>query len=86
MQELGYKDYDIPAWWAAWAPAGTPPAAVKKLEGWLNKIVASDETRKFLANVATDPYPGDAEKLGKMTREETAKWARLLDLAKIEKQ
>ena len=86
MRELGYKDFDITAWFAAYAPAGTPPDAIAKLEGWLNKAVASEDTRKFLATVATDPMPGSTAKLTQMLAEEVVKWRQLMEIAKLEPQ
>jgi tripartite-type tricarboxylate transporter receptor subunit TctC len=86
MRELGYSDFDITAWFAAYAPAGTPPDVIAKLEGWLNKAVASEDTRKFLATVATDPMPGTTAKLTTMLSEEVVKWRQLMEIAKLEPQ
>jgi tripartite-type tricarboxylate transporter receptor subunit TctC len=41
--------------WAAWAPAKTPPAIVQQLHGWLNRISATDEMKKFLNQAGADP-------------------------------
>jgi tripartite-type tricarboxylate transporter receptor subunit TctC len=86
MRELGFTDFDITAWFAAYAPAGTPPGAIAKLEGWLNKAVASDDTRKFLSTVATDPMHGTTAKLTQMLAEEVVKWRQLMEIAKLEPQ
>jgi tripartite-type tricarboxylate transporter receptor subunit TctC len=86
MRELGYSDFDITAWFAAYAPAGTPPDVIAKLEGWLNKAVAAEDTRKFLATVATDPMPGTSAQLKQMLAEEVVKWRQLMEIAKLEPQ
>ncbi|MDB5570655.1 MAG: transporter substrate-binding protein [Hyphomicrobiales bacterium] len=86
MDELGYKGYEVPAWWAAYAPKGTPPEIVAKLEGWLNQIARTEETKAFLLNVATDPYPGDSKMLGAKMVEETKRWGELMERYGIEKQ
>jgi tripartite-type tricarboxylate transporter receptor subunit TctC len=86
MRELGFTDFDITAWFAAYAPAGTPPDAIAKLEGWLNKAVATEDTRKFLSTVATDPMPGSTAKLREMLAEEVVKWRQLMEIAKLEPQ
>jgi tripartite-type tricarboxylate transporter receptor subunit TctC len=86
MQEAGFKDFEITAWFAAYAPAGSPPDAIAKLEGWLNKAVASPETKAFLAPSATDPMPGTSEKLGKLMQVELDKWLKLMKIAKLEPQ
>lgn len=86
MQEAGFKDFDITAWFAAYAPAGSPPDAIAKLESWLNKAVASPETKTFLASSATDPMPGTSEKLGQLMQAELEKWHKLMLIAKLEAQ
>jgi tripartite-type tricarboxylate transporter receptor subunit TctC len=35
MQEAGIPDYYFSPWWAAYVPAGTPPAIVAKIESWV---------------------------------------------------
>ncbi|MGZ3411234.1 MAG: Bug family tripartite tricarboxylate transporter substrate binding protein [Xanthobacteraceae bacterium] len=86
MQESGFKDFEITAWFAAYAPAGSPPDAIAKLEGWLNKAAASSETKAFLAQSATDPMPGTSEQLGKLMQVELEKWHKLMLIAKLEPQ
>ena len=86
MQESGFKDFDITAWFAAYAPAGTPPDAIAKLEGWLNKAVASPETKAFLATSATDPMPGTSQQLAQLMQVELEKWLKLMKIAKLEPQ
>ncbi len=46
----------------------------------------SEETRAFLANVATDPNPGSSEILKKQLAEEVVKWRELMIDAKIDPQ
>lgn len=86
MQEAGFKDFEITAWFAVYAPAGTPPDVIAKLEGWFNKAVASPETRAFLAQSATDPMPGSSETLAKLMQVELEKWHKLMQIAKLEPQ
>jgi len=84
--EAGLQDYDLAAWWGAWLPAGAPPDVVAKLAGYFQKIVATEDTRKFMANVAAEPFPGDAKALKDMTIAEIAKWGDIIKQAKIEAQ
>jgi tripartite-type tricarboxylate transporter receptor subunit TctC len=84
--EAGIKDYDLSAWWGIWLPAGAPPDIVAKLAGYFQKIVGTEDTRKFMANVAAEPYPGDAKALKDMTVAEIAKWGDIIKQAKIEAQ
>ena len=86
LHEQGVKDFDIIATFSAYAPAGTPPEVIKKLEGWLNATVRSDETREFLAKTATDPYPGSTDLLRKVLAEEVVKYRDMMIATKIERQ
>src|SRR6266571_2606229 len=63
--------------------AGTPRAIVDRLAGWFNQISASEETRKFLGNVATDPFPGNSESMAALIKAETENWGKYVRLAKI---
>jgi tripartite-type tricarboxylate transporter receptor subunit TctC len=84
--EAGVPDFDLRAWWAVWLPANAPKDVVDKLAGWFKNIVASEETRKFLAGVGSEPFPGDAKAVHDMTVAEIAKWGEIIRLAKIEPQ
>jgi len=86
MAESGFPGYDLTPWWGVVVPAGTPKPVVDKLAGWFNQITASEETRKFLENLATDPFPGDPESMAALLHAEIERWGRYVKLAKIEPQ
>src|SRR5207247_5770127 len=70
MAESGFAGYDLTPWFGVVVPAGTPRLIVERLAAWFNQISASDETRKFLENVATDPFPRSEERrVGKECRD-----------------
>jgi tripartite-type tricarboxylate transporter receptor subunit TctC len=84
MAELGYNGFDLSAWWGVVVPAGTPKPIIDKLAGWIAQINASEETRKFLANVATDVLNGSPEWMANQIKVDTERWARFVKLANIE--
>jgi tripartite-type tricarboxylate transporter receptor subunit TctC len=86
MVESGFPGYDLAPWWGVVVPAGTPNAIVDKLAGWFNQITESDETHKFLENLATDPFPGTPESMAALIKTEIEQWGRYVRLAKIEPQ
>jgi tripartite-type tricarboxylate transporter receptor subunit TctC len=86
MAESGFPGYDLAPWWGVVVPAGTPKAIVDKLAGWFNEITASEDTRKFLENLATDPFPGGPESMAALLKTEIEQWGRYVRLAKIEPQ
>src|SRR6266699_2991946 len=76
MAESGFAGYDLTPWFGVVVPAGTPRLIVERLAAWFNQISASDETRKFLENVATDPFPGDSESMAALIKAETENWGK----------
>jgi tripartite-type tricarboxylate transporter receptor subunit TctC len=86
MAESGFPGYDLTPWWGVVVPAGTPKAVVDRLAAWFNQITASEETRKFLENLATDPFPGSPESMAALLQTEIEQWGKYVRLAKIEPQ
>jgi tripartite-type tricarboxylate transporter receptor subunit TctC len=84
MAELGYKDFDITPWWAVVVPGGTPRPIVERLAGWFNEITRAEDTKKFLASAALDPFPGSPESMAALLRTELERWKGFVKLARIE--
>ncbi|MEN9630856.1 MAG: hypothetical protein RJA10_4084 [Pseudomonadota bacterium] len=85
-EALGLKDYELIAYFAVFAPAGTPPDVVARLNQAINAAANSkDLQEKFAANgFAIDP--GTPEALAQRNKAETAKWGKAIRDAKIEPQ
>jgi tripartite-type tricarboxylate transporter receptor subunit TctC len=87
MEEAGVKGFgDITPWWSVQVPAGTPQPIVDKLEGWFNRIVASEETKKFLGNLGSEPFPGTQASLKALLVRDTERWGEYVRLANIQPQ
>lgn len=86
MMESGFPGFEISSWWGLAVPAGTPRPIVDKLAGWMHEIAQMEETRQFLAKVATDVMTGTPEQMAAMLRQEYERWGRIVKLAKIEPQ
>jgi tripartite-type tricarboxylate transporter receptor subunit TctC len=86
-EALGLKDYELIAYFAIFAPAGTPPDIVLKLNRAIN-IAANhkDILERFAGNLGFETEPGPPEALGQRTKLESAKWAKAIRDAKIEPQ
>jgi tripartite-type tricarboxylate transporter receptor subunit TctC len=84
MQELGFPGYDLLGWFGLYLPAHAPAPVVEKLAGWFNEMVSEEETRRFLANIGSEPFPGSARSLAELQARELEKWGRLLKAAKVE--
>jgi len=56
MQEGGVPDLDIRSWFSTIVPAATPRPIVDKLNKLFNEILATEETRKFMAPIGGVPF------------------------------
>ena len=85
-EALGLKDYELIAYFAMFAPAGTPPEIVAKLNQAVNAAANSKELQDKFASIGFAVEPGTPEALAQRTKLETAKWAKAIKDAKIEPQ
>jgi tripartite-type tricarboxylate transporter receptor subunit TctC len=76
--------YELIAWFALVAPAGTPPAVVARLHDITAKSLAKPEAIARFASLGTDVAPMNPEQLGGFIRSEIAKFARLAKDAGIQ--
>ena len=86
MAQSGLPGASISPWWAAFAPARTPPEIVAKLEGWFNTIAAAPDNREPLVALGVEPLPGSSEKTKAMLVDAMQSWERITKLTKIEPQ
>jgi tripartite-type tricarboxylate transporter receptor subunit TctC len=83
-EALGLKDYELIAYFAIFAPAGTPPAAIAALNKAANAAAADKDVLARFAAIGFETQPGTPEALAERTKRETAKWAKAIADAKIE--
>ena len=48
LAELGYGQFEAPAWWAVLAPAKTPPEIITRMNAAMNKVLQEPEIAKKL--------------------------------------
>jgi tripartite-type tricarboxylate transporter receptor subunit TctC len=85
-EALGLKDYELIAYFAMFAPAGTPADIVAKFNQAINAAANSKELQDKFAPIGFAVEPGTPEALARRTQLETAKWAKAIKDAKIEPQ
>ncbi|MDP2256024.1 MAG: tripartite tricarboxylate transporter substrate binding protein [Polaromonas sp.] len=85
-EALGLKDYELIAYFAMFAPAGTPPEIVGKLNQAINAAAQSKDLQEKFASIGFLVEPGTPEALAQRSSLETAKWAKAIRDAKIEPQ
>jgi len=73
VTEAGLDKFELATWYALVAPAGTPPAIVKRLNDEVNRALASPDVKDRLGTLGTDIETSTPEELGAFIRRETEK-------------
>ncbi|SAI70105.1 putattive exported protein [Bordetella ansorpii] len=81
--QAGYPDLQVSSWFAMYAPAGTPPEVVNRLAGEIEKIMKSDAFRQKAAEQGAEARFMGPKELGDYTREELARWSKVVKAANI---
>ena len=76
--------YELIAWFALVAPAGTPGPVVSRLHDVTVKALAKPEVGARFAALGTDVAPLNPDELGGYIRSEIAKWAKMAKEAGIQ--
>ncbi|MBT2302761.1 tripartite tricarboxylate transporter substrate binding protein [Variovorax paradoxus] len=85
IAEAGVKGYEMGYWFAAYAPAKTPPAVVKRLNELLVKAAKSEAAKtSFYEPSGTEVFTTSPEELAKFQAAESQKWGRIVKAAGIE--
>ncbi len=85
-EALGLKDYELIAYFAAFAPAGTPADIINKLNQAANAAAQNKEIQDKFSALGFATEPGTPADLARRSVAETAKWAKAIKDAKIEPQ
>jgi tripartite-type tricarboxylate transporter receptor subunit TctC len=81
VAEQGVPGFEMTAWNALYAPAGTPEAVIKLLNAELARIIAQPETRQRLMQLGLEPAGGTPAQLTDFGRRERVKWEPLIKAA-----
>lgn len=78
LQEAGFAGVVLESWYAIFAPLGTPPAVIARLNAAVAKGLADPATREAFFKGATEPSGGTPEQLAASSRGDSDKYARLV--------
>ncbi|WP_245638625.1 Bug family tripartite tricarboxylate transporter substrate binding protein [Hydrogenophaga palleronii] len=73
-----FPGVELLGWHGVWAPVGTPPAIVARLNTELNRITQSPEMRTRVIEMGFEPTTSTPEQLGEIVARESAAWGRLI--------
>jgi tripartite-type tricarboxylate transporter receptor subunit TctC len=84
--EAGLPGFYLSYWHGLWAPRGTPPDVVAKLNGAVVEALADPKVRARLAELGQDLFPPDQQtpaRLGALQKADIEKWWPMIKAANI---
>ncbi len=86
MTEVGYKDVGLITWVGLFAPAGTDPAIVTKLNREVNAILVKPAVKEALLRMGTTPWVMSPRDLRSFVSREILNWRTYVEVAGIPKK
>jgi tripartite-type tricarboxylate transporter receptor subunit TctC len=83
VAELGLPGYAVDVWFALYAPKGTPPEILSRLNAEVRKYLASPEAKAAYDKLGHEAYGSSPEEVTALVRAEHAKYSVAVREAKI---
>jgi len=84
VAESGYPGFEVVTWFGLFAPAGTPPAIVERLNQQVAEAVHNPETRKRLADLGAEPTSNSPSQYAALVKTERDTWGKVVRSANIQ--
>jgi tripartite-type tricarboxylate transporter receptor subunit TctC len=84
LDEAGVKGFDMDSWAGLFAPAGTPPDVVAKLNAELRKVIDNPEIKAKIAVLGFEAFSSSTEDLNQHVKVQLVKWTKMIKDAGIE--
>jgi tripartite-type tricarboxylate transporter receptor subunit TctC len=78
VAEAGFPGFDVIAWYALFAPRGTPDSVVARLSAEIKTIVGRDDVRDQMAKLGAEPRYMSPKEVADFVAVESPKWGALL--------
>jgi tripartite-type tricarboxylate transporter receptor subunit TctC len=86
LAEQGFPAYDVSLWFGMWAPAGTPPTVVQKLNAQVASIMQNAEVIEQFGKLGISPRPMKPDEFARFVRSEIVTYQRIVKQADIQLQ
>jgi tripartite-type tricarboxylate transporter receptor subunit TctC len=83
VAESGYPGFEADQWYGLVAPAGTPLAAVSRLNAEVNKALALPDVAQQLATEGAVPTPTTPQAFGGLIAREIPRWAEVVKAGNV---
>ncbi|WP_395712746.1 Bug family tripartite tricarboxylate transporter substrate binding protein [Reyranella sp.] len=81
VNESGVPNFEMWAWTAAYAPAGTPRPMIDKLNALVREAVTTEAYKTLTKTTFAVPFPGTPEELAAFQASESKKWGEIVAIA-----
>jgi len=78
IAESGYPGFEASSWFAAFVPAGTPPAIVSKLNQTLRESVGNPQVNAWIKGMTLEPATTSAEELASVVKADADKYGKII--------
>jgi tripartite-type tricarboxylate transporter receptor subunit TctC len=86
FQEAGAKWRGVVNWTGLWAPQGTPPEVMKRLQKEIETAMATEDLKNFAQSMGADPRFAGADEFAKLLKDSTESWGKVVANTAFEKQ
>ena len=86
IAESGVPGYEMGYWFAAYAPAGTPPEVTKRLNELLVAATEKQAAKQFYKQTGTEPATSTPDELKTFQLAESKKWGEIIKRAGIQQE
>jgi tripartite-type tricarboxylate transporter receptor subunit TctC len=83
VMEAGVPDFETSTWFGIYAPAGTKPAIVKKLNAEILAVLAMPDIRERLTALGVDIIAEGPQALAALTKSDLEKWGPIVQKAGV---
>ena len=78
ISESGLRGFDVSTWFGIFAPAGTPPDVVAKLNGEIVRVLRTNDMRERLALLGAEPIGNKPDEFAAFIKTEIPKYAKVV--------
>ena len=83
MTEAGYPDADVPIWFTLWAPGGTSPEIVRRLNAKCVELAATEDMRQKIHLAGCEPIIQTPEEIAAFRAQDRKALAALIKAANV---
>ena len=78
VSESGFPGFDALGWFGFFAPAGTPPEVIGRVNAEVRTVLAMPDVRERILATGNEPWWSTPDEFGVFVRAEIAKWAKVV--------